>query len=274
MSTKNKSLGICVGASTITIVELEKYNFNNCEVKRLISKPHNGTPKQVLLDELRNFNLKEYNTAVTGRKFKNLVNCTSLPEPEAIEYTLRFLELNGKYDTIASLGGENFIIYSLDKRGKIKTVYTGNKCASGTGEFFLQQIGRMNLPIEEALESHSTKNPYSLSGRCSVFCKSDCTHALNKGIPKENVVSGLSNMIANKIFELLAKQKPENILLIGGVPSIKSIVDFIRVKYPDAVIPKEASYFEALGTGVYAFENGSELDVQNLSVMLLTDLIF
>lgn len=264
MSTKNKSLGICVGASTITIVELAKNNFNNCEIKRIISKPHNGTPKQVLFDELRNFNLKEYKTAVTGRKFKNLVNCTSLPEPEAIEYTLRYLELNGKYDTIASLGGENFIIYSIDKRGKIKTVYTGNKCASGTGEFFLQQIGRMNLPIEEALESHSTKHPYNLSGRCSVFCKSDCTHALNKGIPKENVVSGLSNMIANKIFELLAKQKPENILLIGGVPSIKSIVDFIRVKYPDAVIPKEASYFEALGTGVYAFENGSELDEQNL----------
>lgn len=263
MDKKLKSLGICVGASTITIVELLKNN--ECiEIRNIISEPHNGTPKQVLNNELKKFNLKEYNAAVTGRKFKNLVNCAVLPEPEAIEHTMKYLGLNGKYDTIASLGGENFIIYSLDKTGKIKTVFTGNKCASGTGEFFLQQIGRMDLPIEEALQTDTTDNPYTLSGRCSVFCKSDCTHALNKGIPKENVVSGLSNMIANKVFELLSKQKSDKIMLIGGVSSVKSIVKYIRAKYPDAYIPDEARYFEALGAGIYAFESGCELNFNNL----------
>jgi len=265
MEQKLKTLGICIGASSIKIVELQKdKSSEKIDLVNVITKPHNGNPKQVLSDELKKFNLINYKISVTGRKFKNLVNCISLPEPEAIELTINHLGLVGKIDTIASLGGENFIIYSLDDRGKIKTVFTGNKCASGTGEFFLQQIGRMNVPIEEALISHSTKNPYNLSGRCSVFCKSDCTHALNKGIPKENVITGLSKMISEKIFELLSKQKPENILIIGGVSSIQSIIDFIRLKYPDVVIPPQATYFEALGAAIHAFKNGSKVDENNL----------
>ena len=36
-------------------------------------------------------------------------------------------------------------VYVLDRRGRIVNTYAGNKCASGTGEFLRQQLGRMNL---------------------------------------------------------------------------------------------------------------------------------
>ena len=32
-------------------------------------------------------------------------------------------------------------------RGRIANVITGNKCASGTGEFFLQQLRRMDVSL-------------------------------------------------------------------------------------------------------------------------------
>ena len=48
-----------------------------------------------------------------------------------------------------SLGGENFVVYTIDENGKIITSFSGNKCASGTGEFFKQQLGRMDLRLAD-----------------------------------------------------------------------------------------------------------------------------
>ena len=69
----------------------------------------------------------------------------------------------------------------------------------------LQRIKRMSLTVEEAVSTADLDNPYKVAGRCSVFCKSDCTHALNKGAPKERVVAGLCEMMAVKVSELLKK---------------------------------------------------------------------
>jgi len=91
---------------------------------------------------------------------------------------------------IASLGAENFLVYILNKDGTITTVETGNKCASGTGEFFLQQIRRMDISADEAVKLAHGSELFKVSGRCSVFCKSDCTHALNKGTPIGRVTAG------------------------------------------------------------------------------------
>ena len=89
------------------------------------------------------------------------------------------------------------MVYALDRSGRIANVITGNKCASGTGEFFLQQLRRMDISLDEAAKWAAVEEVHHVSGRCSVFCKSDCTHATNKGIPKSQVTAGLCKMMAN-----------------------------------------------------------------------------
>ena len=235
-----KSLGICVGASSISIVIL-----NNNKISEHSTKLHEGDPKKILKEMLQEINLKKIdNSVITGRKFKEFVKIQNITEPEAIENALEFLKLED-YDTIISAGGENFIVYYLDK-SKISKVESGNKCASGTGEFFLQQIKRMGLTKEEAIELGLNGKPHKISGRCSVFCKSDCTHALNKGEKKEDVVSGLCEMMANKILELLNKVDYKKVLLIGGTSQNKPMIEFLRKKI-NLKIPEQATYFEALG---------------------------
>lgn len=263
MTEINDTIGVCAGASTLTFVHTRKEN-SEIKIIGVESVSHHGNPKKVLNDYFQNHNTGGISVLFTGRKFKDLINGSSVPEPEAIETAFKHLGLNGKYDTIASLGGENFIIYSLDKKGSVKTVFTGNKCASGTGEFFLQQIGRMNLNVEEAVKLSSTENIYKVSGRCSVFCKSDCTHALNKGIPKGQVVSGLSKMIADKTLELLSKQDSGKIIVIGGVSRNSGVMEFLKQEYPAIYIPEEATYFEALGAGLKAYEKFYPFDGNNI----------
>ena len=166
---------------------------------------------------------------VTGRKFRKLVKFTNIPEPEATEYAFTFLNKEKEnYSAVASLGGETFMVYTIDDEGKISNVITKNQCASGTGEFFLQQIKRMNLGIDEVVDIAKDAEPFKVSGRCSVFCKSDCTHALNKGIQKSEVASGLSLMMAEKVEDLLKKVKPGKVMVVGGVTKNLVVMDFLR----------------------------------------------
>ncbi|MGE5496908.1 MAG: BadF/BadG/BcrA/BcrD ATPase family protein, partial [Syntrophothermus sp.] len=202
----NKSLGVCIGASTVSAVFLKKQN-NSVTVESHITTPHHGNPGDIL-NKIFSGNIPE-KAAVTGKKFRNFLNLTSISEAEAVELASGFLNLSA--DLIISAGGENFIVYSPGKDNKIARVYTGNKCASGTGEFFLQQIRRMDLNTPEAVSLGSKGDPYNISGRCSVFCKSDCTHALNKGVPRENVVAGLSRMMARKITELVPEDRKQRV---------------------------------------------------------------
>ena len=160
-----------------------------------------------------------------------------------------------RYRVVVSAGGETFLVYHLDEDGKIQGIQTGNKCASGTGEFFLQQIGRMNITLEDVAELGISKHPHKVSGRCSVFCKSDCTHALNKGIPKDQVVAGLAMMMAGKIVELLKKLPKKSVMLVGGSSRNSTMIHYLREEIEDLYIPDEAPFFEALGAAAWALDN-------------------
>lgn len=214
---------------------------------------HNGDPNSIFLEKLKVFNPEKYPTVVTGRKFRKIVRLSTISEPEAVELAFENLILEKeKYSAIASLGGESFMVYTLDEQARIATVITKNQCASGTGEFFLQQIRRMDLSVNdiEALETSTT--PFKVSGRCSVFCKSDCTHALNKGVEKQDVTSGLALMMADKVEELLKKVRSGRILIIGGVTKNRKVMDYLRQKNINMAVPDESTYFEAIGAAIYA----------------------
>ncbi|RKY56049.1 MAG: activase, partial [Candidatus Neomarinimicrobiota bacterium] len=260
-----RSIGLCTGASTITLVDAEK-NGKTIEVNGIHSYAHEGNPKQVVKDLLGQFDLRKVDSiAVTGRRFKEFLNLTNISEPLSIEYALKHINNDGKhYNAIISAGGETFIVYKLDDSGKIGKVFTGNKCASGTGEFFIQQTRRMDVSLDEAIRYAQNEEPHHVSGRCSVFCKSDCTHATNKGVPKGRVVAGLCQMMANKALELLKNIPKENIIIIGGTTRNKVMIDYLNREITNLIIPKEATYFEALGAALWAMENKTKT-VDNLS---------
>lgn len=240
-------LGINIGASSISIVELKKAG-GQIQILSHKTLTHHGNPKQ-LVEEIFSKETPA-NVVVTGRKFRKLLNITTIPESEAVELSTEYLQLNA--DIIISAGAENFMIYQLDKNRKISKCMTGNKCASGTGEFFLQQIKRMDLTLEEAVNIDDETEVYNISGRCSVFCKSDCTHALNKGISKSNVIAGLCRMMASKIIELTSHTNCERAVLIGGVSRNKKIMDTLKNHFNELVVPEQATWFEALGAALYS----------------------
>ncbi|MEJ5286502.1 MAG: (R)-2-hydroxyglutaryl-CoA dehydratase activator-related protein [Candidatus Kapaibacterium sp.] len=263
----NRYFGVCIGASTITFVEISSNSKDKWEIEQVHSFQHNGLPRQVFTEKLKLLNPKKFPTVVTGRKIRNVLKLPTISEVEAVETAFKSLFSNkSDFKAISSLGSETFIVYVLDKNGNIVDVVTRNQCASGTGEFFLQQLKRMNINIDELHKFQNNVTPFKVSGRCSVFCKSDCTHALNKGVPKEEVLAGLAMMMADKVEELLHKVDKGKILLIGGVTQNKLVLKYLIEKEYDVVIPEEATYFEALGAAIFCLQNNvhSNFDFDNL----------
>lgn len=256
-----KSLGICIGASTISSVGVEfapgEEHAGGFRILEVITRLHDGNPRESLVEMLRGIDLGQYNSAaVTGRKFRGLTNLTSISEPEAVETALLHIYPRGlPLTAVLSAGGENFLVYVLGKDRRITSVQTGNKCASGTGEFFLQQIGRLKISLTDAMLHAANEVPFKVSGRCSVFCKSDCTHATNKGVPRERVVAGLCRMMAGKVFEILKHLPRKDIMVIGGVSRNTVMMECLREGIENLVLPEEAPYCEALGCAIWAAGN-------------------
>jgi len=250
-----KAIGICIGASTITRVALENKD-GQAKIIGVVSKAHEGNVRKTFESMFEEKDFKNFERiAVTGRKFKNFVKLSSISEPEAIEYAYSFLkDRYGEADYLSCAGGETFTTYQIDSSDKVINLFTGNKCASGTGEFFLQQIKRMGITHKEADAITHVDKAYEVSGRCSVFCKSDCTHALNKGQNKDSIVAGLCDMMALRILEHLGENVSKRVWLLGGCSKNTLMVKSLRRHIANLVIPEEAAYFEAFGCALWALE--------------------
>ena len=225
--------------------------------------PHEGDFAAAVKKLLDEGNIKPgIPVLVTGNEGRFMFDAAGTLEPLCVEAALQALNL--KADAVVSMGGEDLIVYRLDENGKIINNFSGNKCASGTGEFLKQQLARMDMTLSDIDRISSTATVHSLSTRCSVFMKSDCTHRLNKReASKDDIVLSLSSVMAVKVIDFLKRAKVNSgrVVLTGGITLNRHILSFIRELAPDIefIVPELAAVFEALGAAVLAGKTGSAL---------------
>ena len=235
-----KIVGVNIGALTVKIVALQG------EDKWPKVVAHQGRPLAALERLLteKDFNDADY-VGVSG-------HLGHISEGAAIQRTLRELKTN--FDAVVSLGGESFLVYIV-VNGRIGNVLSHNKCAAGSGEFFVQQIGRMGLGMEEAIRNSFDGKVVPLAARCSVHCKSDITHKLNRNeATPQDILHTLHDSMASKVIALLEKGQSElqRVLVIGGVTRNAAMLAALREKLPstDFVVLPESPWFEAWGTAL------------------------
>ncbi|MFH1438223.1 MAG: BadF/BadG/BcrA/BcrD ATPase family protein, partial [Pseudomonadota bacterium] len=262
---REKTLGIDIGSTTLKLCLLSRDGSTD---HAMLAHEGNlsGTLAQ-LLDGLGAEDLRGVKGMVTGTEGRHRVAVPEVIAAVAIEAGLKALNL--KPNAVVSMGGEDLVVYTVNRRGLIVNTYAGNKCASGTGEFLRQQLGRMDMRLDDMSEACEGARAYPLSARCSVFMKSDCTHRLNKGeAEKGDIALSLSKVMANKVTEFLTKArlKSGQVVLIGGVTRNRFLVDFVRESCPeiDVVVPEQAAWFEAFGAAHLTAGQGALLPEGNL----------
>src|SRR5208283_4913957 len=230
-------VGVNIGAIAVKAVSLRENERCSMAVA------HQGRPLEVLDKILAQSEFADANYfGGSGRR-------GHISEVAAVQRALR--EMKDDFDAVASLGGESFLVYILSD-GKITNVLSHNKCAAGSGEFFMQQIGRMGLGIEEAIQCSYRGKVVPLACRCSVHCKSDITHKLNrKEACPEDILHTLHDSMADKVISLLEKgQRPlRRVLVIGGVSRNTAMLAALREKRlsTEFVVSPESPCFEAWG---------------------------
>jgi predicted CoA-substrate-specific enzyme activase len=254
------ALGIDIGSTTLKLCLLSP---GGGTLHAMLAHEGNlpGTLTR-LIDALGAGALTGVKGLATGTEGRHRIAVPEVIAAVAIEAGLEALAL--RPDAVVSMGGEDLVVYTVNRQGHIVNTYAGNKCASGTGEFLRQQLGRMNMRLPDMDEACEGARVYPISARCSVFMKSDCTHRLNKGeATKGDIALSLSKVMADKVTEFLTKAKigSGRVVLVGGVTRNRFLVDFVRGSRPeiDVVVPDEAAYFEAFGAAHLARGRGAPL---------------
>ena len=203
-------IGINLGALAVKVVRLDGDRLTF----RIVN--HQGEAGQALQQLLAEFPAAEA-YGVCGHR-------GHLSEAAATEAALEYV--GADFDAVASLGGEITAVYLLNGRS-IVTVLSHNQCAAGSGEFLVQQIGRLGLSLEEAIDRSFAGKVVPLAARCSVHCKSDITHKLNrKEASVEDVLHTLHDIMADKVVSLLerARHPVRRLLLVGGLMRNRALV--------------------------------------------------
>ncbi|MHA1910773.1 MAG: acyl-CoA dehydratase activase [Candidatus Kariarchaeaceae archaeon] len=263
----NEFIGINIGSVTVNIVKLSN---GDPKIKK---RAHLGKPAETLndlMDEIRtsdNRSRVKENEDEKKQFYGISGSFGSISEISAIERGIK--ELDQGIDAVISLGGESFLLYLLEDN-LVKNVISHDKCAAGSGEFFVQQSGRLNLTLEEAIEKARRGNIVSLASRCSVHCKSDITHKLNRGETSiEDVLYSLIDSMVSKVITLIyqSKIKVKKLLLIGGVALNEVFVEIIkdRMKESEVIVDKMSPVFEAYGSALLTEDKPKEKEVKLLT---------
>ncbi len=257
-------IGIDIGSVNVKVTRWTQEQISHAVVA------HEGHIEGALAQALDELGIpadgQDVRAVVTGGAGRLRVAVPDVIAPRAFEAVLGHLGIAAR--AVVSVGGEDLVVFTLDEAGRIQNTYAGNKCASGTGEFFRQQLARMGMTLEDLDFPAESARLLKLSARCSVFMKSDCTHRLNKGEATRNDIAlSLSRVMADKVGEFLVKARIENgrVVLSGGVTKNRFFVDFLRESWPqiEFVIPENPQTMESLGAALLAPELGAPLPARN-----------
>jgi predicted CoA-substrate-specific enzyme activase len=243
------SAGWNIGSTSVKQVEIDADGVIQAQIVR-----HGGDVRNTITKILKNSDSQQKNVVVTGPLALTFFQLPYMPESICAEAALE--HLNKKPDLLLSLGGENFIVYCL-KDGKITNLVSSSKCAAGSGEFLIQQFARMGFDIEEGLEQARTGKLVKLASRCSVHCKTDATHKLNKGeCSAADIAHSLIIDLAKKITKLIdtTNWSKKHIVLMGGLCRNALLVEQLKAALPDSKVNLllQSEYLESLGAAVIA----------------------
>jgi predicted CoA-substrate-specific enzyme activase len=158
--------------------------------------------------------------------------------------------------TIVDIGGQDSKGISI-KDGKVTSFVMNDKCAAGTGRFIEIIADSLGVPLEKMGEvSLTAERATPISSTCTVFAEHEVINQLATGEPVANLVAGIHQSIATRVYSLIAKLKilPDVAITGGGAKNI-GLVKALEEKFGRPVlVPPEPLITGALGAAVIGKE--------------------
>ncbi len=169
--------------------------------------------------------------------------------------------LNPAVRTVVDIGGQDCKVMSLDKNGKVLEFAMNDRCAAGTGRFFEAMARVLGCGLEgiSAVENQGD-NPATITSQCSVFAESEVVTLINEGLDLPNLIAGINNAVANRIFAMVRRiGLTKELALTGGCSKNEGLAKALEKKLGVNVtlLPQDPQIAGAVGAALIAGEKAS-----------------
>lgn len=158
--------------------------------------------------------------------------------------------------TIIDIGGQDSKGIKIQD-GRVNSFVMNDKCAAGTGRFLEVIADALEVPLQKLGElSLSAQKAATISNTCTVFAEQEVTSKLANGESVANLIAGIHEAIATRIYSMVCKLKIEpDIAVTGGGAKNAGLVKALETRFGwPVLIPPEPLLTGALGAALVGKE--------------------
>ena len=159
--------------------------------------------------------------------------------------------------TVIDIGGQDCKAIKLSPQGKVVNFIMNDKCAAGTGRFLEVIAETLGLGLEEMSRlSLTAKKKEKISSTCTIFAEQEVVSRLAEGAAIEDIVAGLFDSIASRVYSMAERLKVERDVVItgGGAKSIGLVRAFEEKMGFPLLVPPEPLLTGAIGAALLGRE--------------------
>jgi (R)-2-hydroxyacyl-CoA dehydratese activating ATPase len=160
-----------------------------------------------------------------------------------------------KTRTVIDIGGQDSKVIRLDAQGRNVDFQMNDKCAAGTGRFLEVMAHALEVKVEELGRlSLGAPRTIKISSMCTVFAESEVVSLIADDQPKEVIIRGLHDSIADRVLGMVNRVGiEEEVTLTGGVAKNEGVVHALEERLGIRMfIPPEPQIIGALGAALLA----------------------
>ena len=154
--------------------------------------------------------------------------------------------------TVIDIGGQDSKGIKL-KDGRVVDFVMNDRCAAGTGRFLEVTAESLGVSLDDMGRlSLEAKNKVEISNTCTVFAAQEVVAKLSEGVPLPDIIAGLHEAIATRIYGMVRRLKIEReVALTGGGAKDIGLVKALEAKlgFP-VLLPPEPLLTGAIGAAL------------------------
>ncbi len=157
--------------------------------------------------------------------------------------------------TVIDIGGQDSKVIRLDEQGRNVDFQMNDKCAAGTGRFLEVMAHALEVRLEDLGKlSRTARRTIQISSMCTVFAESEVVSLIADNQPREVIIRGLHDAIADRILGMVRRVGvEEKVTLTGGVAKNEGVVLALEERLGVKVfVPPEPQIIGALGAALVA----------------------
>jgi predicted CoA-substrate-specific enzyme activase len=164
---------------------------------------------------------------------------------ETVAHMMSAVHFFGDVDVICDIGGQDIKVLFM-QNGDIKNFRLSNQCSAGNGMLLQAMADQFGLPVTAYAETaFKAELSPKFSYGCAVFLDSDRVNFQKEGYSKEELLSGLAQVLPKNVWQYVVQiprmaSLGKKFVLQGGtqynLAAVKAQVDYIKERVPGAEV--------------------------------------